>query len=801
MENIQTEPSEVKDTSVDSFLEIFERWLKTRPEFDIAVLKKRKCWPITGRHYQCFTIKKRNGSERELVSVDKNLKAMQANLATYFETDFEVSKYAYAFVSTKSENLSTLEQQETLLIDRLRPKGVVSNALAHKNKKVVISIDLKEFFPTITFPRVMGLLKSEPYNFTNKQAAILASLICLPKDIDENRGLPQGAPTSPIMSNLICKKLDYQLAKMARKYDITYTRYADDLTFSTNNLKGISAEKIISSVTQSVERNGFKVNEAKTKVMFKNQRQMVTGILVNEGLNLPKKQVDALRATLNNLEYVHNSVEEAVTEFWLLKNKQAYDSFIPVGFYRGGYRGRYIKSKSKGVKAHKPTPKKEFDKIYALHLLGRILWYGQVVTTGINSPYDLSKRQYISPRQHSRINKYEEMLAAFYRISIKFNWSIEHIVLRLANKLPHLQSLVKMKPNFLLEPIILEDRESELRDRVSKLRTEKEKYTEFFESAPQSLQRALRMQNRSHNSFALDKIKKCVETGWQIPSKHQILFSELNTEGLSDLFHKSSDRKGHNVKTLLVELVRVVKPLLRYLSDNVRKKVAKVHRELLNLMRTEGEDVCINLEVETTKTEQALQAIRDLKSEIRLYDNDTDNLYQRIVLPAVKNSGTLNLVTIELEGMAPRMVTDINAWREALTKVLMSIKQHCDKTEVVTASSIQKPFTIKFRDENPLNSVPRAIEIYRLNESLPFKKNLEIDLSIVEGKVMTWLTGGDLSSAVREFFPIGDIFVHGNFEDCENVTVNLTEHFYIAEKSVSSRKSGKLFFSLQEVKI
>ncbi|MCD9529572.1 reverse transcriptase family protein [Photobacterium carnosum] len=775
-------------------------WLGIKsPELDIKVLKNIKCWPITANHYNRFTIKKRNGSKRELVSVNKSLKTVQSDLAEYFAVTYGISKYAHAFISKEPETLSVFSQ-EAILVDKLRPKGIVSNALPHTNKRVVISLDLKDFFPTITFPRVMGMLKGEPYNFSNKQAAVISSLICLPKDIDENQGLPQGAPTSPVISNLICNKLDYQLGKMSKKYDITYTRYADDLTFSTNNLKRISAEEIVSLATQYVDRNGFKVNEAKTKIMFKNQRQMVTSILVNEGLNLPKKQVDALRATLYNLENTYNNVEDAVDKFWNMKNKKAYDSLVPVGFYKGGYRGRFIKSKNKGLKGNKPVSKKEFDKIYALHLLGRILWYGQITTTAINTPYDLSKRQYISPKQHSRINKYEEMLAAFYRISMKFNWSVEHIVLRLANKLPHLQSLVKMNPNFLLEHILLDDLELELRDKVSKLRIEKEKYTEFFDSAPRSLQRVLRVFNRSHNSFALNKIKSCVESGWPVPLKQQILFEKLATEELSDLFHKNTNIKGHNVKTLLEDIVKVVRPELIYLSDNVRVKITRVHRELLSLMRTEGDGVCIDFENETAKTEQAVQAIRDLKSEVRLYESDIDNFYLKIVLPAVKNSRTLNIVDIDKDDMNPSIVTDIYAWREALTKVLISIKQHIDKSESIGNSSGKKPFLIKLRDEHPTSSLPRAIEIYRRDVELPFNKKLDIDVNSAEGKVMKWLTGGDLSSAVKAFLPIGDIFVHGNFKDCENVTVNLTEHFYKVEDNLEISGNGKLFFSLQEIK-
>ncbi len=79
------------------------------------------------------------------------------------------------------------------------------------------------------------------------------------------------------------------------------------------------------------------------------------------------------------------------------------DSFSPVGFYKGGYEEGMIGSIGKGKKSNKPTSDKEFNYIYSRHILGRVLWYGQVVTTGINTPYDLSKRKYISPKQYSRI--------------------------------------------------------------------------------------------------------------------------------------------------------------------------------------------------------------------------------------------------------------------------------------------------------------------------------------------------------------------------------------------------------------
>lgn len=784
-----------------SLFSMFEDLLESRPEFDTVVLKRKKCWPITDKHYRPFTIKKRNGTERELVTVDKNLQEIQSNLLIYLGNHHEVSKYAHGFVAKDLESKPSNKNKKESLADRLRNKGVITNALPHTNKKVVISLDLKDFFPSITFPRVMGLLKTKAFNYSNKEAAILATLICLPKSIDSKRGLPQGAPTSPIISNLLCKKLDCQLGKIAGKYDLTYTRYADDLTFSTNNLKRISANEIISRVTDCVKRNGFVINNPKTKIMYSNQRQMVTGIVVNDGLNLPKNEVDAIRATLHNLENKYKSVDDAVKGFSKLKNTNPYDPFVPLGYYSGGFKGRYIKSIKKGLKANKPTTDKEFNSTYALHILGRILWYGQVVTTGISTPYDLSKRKNISPKQYSRIHKYEEMLAAFYRISMEFNWPVEHIILRFANKLPHLQSLVKMNPQFLLEPILFDSDEAKLKGSISKLKKEKSDYIEFFKSAPESLQRILKVENRSHNNFSFDTIKKCVEEGWEKPLIQQELFKDLNTGDLSDLFHKSYDGAGHSVKKLVMDLVKVVKPRLRYLSSRIQNKVILVHKELLDLMRSEGEDVSIEYGNESTKTKQALQAIRDLKLAVRLNDDDTYNFYNKVVLESVNRSGTFDLVSIDSrDDMECRMVSDISAWRDSLTKVLMSIKQHADTTEKELSPSQQKPYTIKFKDENPINGDSRRIEIYRLDVTLPFNKKLEIDTASSEGIITKWKTGSDFHSAIMSFVAIGDIFAHGNFRDCENCTANLTEHTYKLEKNVVIKNHGKLFISLQELK-
>ena len=295
-------------------------------------------------------------------------------------------------------------------------------------------------------------------------------------------------------------------------------------------------------------------------------------------------------------------------------------------------------------------------------------------------------------------------------------------------------------------------------------------------------------------------IKKYVEEGWEKPLIQQELFKNLDNGKLADLFHKSYDNKGYSVKQLVTELVKIIKPRLRYLSSRMQIKLTLVHKELLDLMRSEGEDVCFEYGNESIKTKKALQAIRDLKLAVRLNDNDTSNFYNKVVLEAVNRSGTLDLVSIDRDDMECRMVSDIGAWRDSLTKILISIGQHADATERELSTRQKKPYTIKFKDENPINGDSRRLEIYRLNTTLPFKKKLEIDTTSQEGIVNKWKVGGDFNSAIKSFVGIGDIFVHGNFRDCESCTFNLTEHTYKLENSIIIDECGKLFISIQELK-
>lgn len=178
----------------------------------------------------------------------------------------------------------------------IKGRGIITNAKIHRKKRFIINLDLENFFGSIHFGRVKGFFQKNKYfNMLPEIATIIAQLTCY-------KGcLPQGAPSSPIISNLICQILDLRLRKIAKKYRLDYTRYADDLTFSTN-ADFISVEKdFFSEIKVEIERAGFHMNDRKTRIQDYHHRQNVTGLVVNEKLNVNSDYCRQTRAMAHNL--------------------------------------------------------------------------------------------------------------------------------------------------------------------------------------------------------------------------------------------------------------------------------------------------------------------------------------------------------------------------------------------------------------------------------------------------------------------------------------------------------------------
>lgn len=195
-----------------------------------------------------------------------------------------------------------------------RHLSISTNGARHVDKKWVLNFDLKDFFPSINFGRVRGFfMKNKHFLLDEKAATIVAQLAC------HNGSLPQGAPTSPVISNLVANHLDIRLSRVATKNRCTYTRYADDLTFSTNKSefpKGIAIDRnnghpsgdweLSKKIRSEVKRSGFEVNSDKTRMLFRRSRQDVTGLVVNSKVNVKRELYKQVRAQ------VHKFVKEDV---------------------------------------------------------------------------------------------------------------------------------------------------------------------------------------------------------------------------------------------------------------------------------------------------------------------------------------------------------------------------------------------------------------------------------------------------------------------------------------------------------
>jgi len=229
--------------------------------------------------YTEFSIPKKNGKERKISAPSKKLKGIQRKLADVLNLVYKVKPAAYGFV---------------------KDKNVLQNANNHSKRKYVLNIDLKDFFTQIHFGRVRGLFMKPPYNLGEEASMVIAQIACY------HGVLPQGAPTSPIITNMICSPLDTQLTKLAKKNQAVYTRYADDITFSSYKDSFPEALAYIDGSEVHIgkelgfilDKNNFEVNMDKICLMDNRRRQEVTGLVVNKFTNLKREYIKEVRAIL-----------------------------------------------------------------------------------------------------------------------------------------------------------------------------------------------------------------------------------------------------------------------------------------------------------------------------------------------------------------------------------------------------------------------------------------------------------------------------------------------------------------------
>ena len=184
--------------------------------------------------------------------------------------------------------------KNTIVNGFMRDRSIITNAKLHLRKKYVINIDIEDFFGSINYGRIQGYFTKNRYFKLNAEiASIISSLVCF-KSV-----LPQGSPVSPVISNLIFQSTDMRILTLAKKYSLTYSRYADDLSFSTN--KEINSKDFIEKLEALIERSGFKINHSKTRVQSSSERQEVTGLTVNKRLTISKKYYKKSRSMVHSL--------------------------------------------------------------------------------------------------------------------------------------------------------------------------------------------------------------------------------------------------------------------------------------------------------------------------------------------------------------------------------------------------------------------------------------------------------------------------------------------------------------------
>ncbi|MEX0730390.1 MAG: reverse transcriptase domain-containing protein [Aquisalimonadaceae bacterium] len=230
--------------------------------------------------YHVFTLPKKAGGVRIISKPSLSVRLVQQRFLLLLSSYFRPSHAAHAYVLGRS---------------------ILTNAKQHVRKPVLVNIDLENFFGTITFIRVRGLFESPPFNFP-KNTAILAAHICCYKN-----SLPQGAPTSPLISNMICRRIDRQIQQLALQCRARYTRYADDMTISASSnwlspkiafYNNEGEAEIGTDLLSIIKSNGFYVNEKKTRISRSGTRQVVTGLKVNERPNIERRRVKEMRLQL-----------------------------------------------------------------------------------------------------------------------------------------------------------------------------------------------------------------------------------------------------------------------------------------------------------------------------------------------------------------------------------------------------------------------------------------------------------------------------------------------------------------------
>ena len=231
--------------------------------------------------YKSFSIRKKTGGNRLILAPEKNLRLMQRCLNRLLQAAYHAPVCATGFIPHRS---------------------IADNACFHVGKKYVFNTDLEDFFTSISYDHVYNSLLIRPFEFSPTIARTIAGLCCTEATVaGQSRViLPQGAPTSPIMANIVCLPLDRKCSGLAKRFGALYSRYADDITFSSNKNMFFSGSEFMMEFQRIIGSQQFSINHIKDRVQNYAGRQMVTGLVVNSKVNVSKQYL----RDLDNLIFI-----------------------------------------------------------------------------------------------------------------------------------------------------------------------------------------------------------------------------------------------------------------------------------------------------------------------------------------------------------------------------------------------------------------------------------------------------------------------------------------------------------------
>lgn len=247
------------------------------------------------RRYKTFYIPKKNGKLREISAPNRNLKEILYYLNMMLGEVYQAGPSAMGFVKGRS---------------------IVDNANLHVGMNYVLNLDLSDFFTSISQSRVCKRLQLAPFNFNEKVAKVISGLCCkkVVKDGKKGYALPQGSPTSPLLTNAVCDFLDKKLRHLSTRNGVKYSRYADDMTFSSMHNVYQEDSTFMKNLFSIIKGERFTVNPDKTRLQKRGERQEVTGLTVNDKVNTAHRYTRELRNILYMWEKY--GYKDAYTNFY-----------------------------------------------------------------------------------------------------------------------------------------------------------------------------------------------------------------------------------------------------------------------------------------------------------------------------------------------------------------------------------------------------------------------------------------------------------------------------------------------------